>query len=68
MTSLTEKGAPRPGGRGARTRILNAAFELFYFEGSTPRALTDRSKASVSKRILYHHFPSKTALVEEYLR
>ena len=26
------------------------------------------SKASVSKRALYQHFPSKTALVEEYLR
>lgn len=26
------------------------------------------SEASVSKRTLYQHFPSKTALVEEYLR
>jgi hypothetical protein len=33
MTSLTEKEPTRRGGRGARTRILNTAAELFYFEG-----------------------------------
>ena len=68
MTSLTEK-EPTPGGRGARTRILNAASELFYFEGINATGVGRiATKASVSKRTLYQHFPSKTALVEEYLR
>ena len=69
MTSLTEKEPTRPGGRGARTRILNAASELFYCEGINATGVGRiASKASVSKRTLYQHFPSKTALVEEYLR
>jgi AcrR family transcriptional regulator len=69
MTSLTEKEPTRRGGRGARMRILNAASELFYFEGINATGVGRiASKASVSKRTLYQHFPSKTALVEEYLR
>jgi AcrR family transcriptional regulator len=69
MTSLTENEPTRPGGRGARTRILNAASELLYFEGINATGVGRiASKASVSKRTLYQHFPSKTALVEEYLR
>jgi AcrR family transcriptional regulator len=66
MTSLTQS---RSGGRGARARILTAASELFYFEGINATGV-DRiaSRASVSKRTLYRHFPSKTALVEEYLQ
>jgi AcrR family transcriptional regulator len=69
MTSLTEKEPARRGGRGARTRILTAASELFYFEGINATGVGRiASKASVSKRTLYQHFPSKTALVEEYLR
>jgi AcrR family transcriptional regulator len=66
MTSLTER---RRGGRGARARILTAASELFYFEGINATGVERiASRASVSKRTLYRHFPSKTALVEEYLR
>jgi AcrR family transcriptional regulator len=69
MTSLTEQEPTRRGGRGARTRILNAASELFYFEGINATGVGRIvSKASVLKRTLYQHFPSKTALVEEYLR
>src|SRR3569833_2037985 len=69
MTSLTEIEPARRGGRGARTRILNAAAELFYFEGINATGVGRiASKASVSRRTLYHHFPSKIALVEEYLR
>ena len=57
------------GRTGARTRILNAASELFYFEGINATGVGRiASKASVSKRTLYQHFPSKSALVEEYLR
>jgi AcrR family transcriptional regulator len=66
MTSLTES---RRGGRGARARILTAASELFYFEGINATGVERiASRASVSKRTLYRHFPSKTALVEEYLQ
>jgi AcrR family transcriptional regulator len=66
MTSLTQS---RRGGRGARARILTVASELFYFEGINATGVERiASRASVSKRTLYRHFPSKTALVEEYLR
>jgi AcrR family transcriptional regulator len=70
MTSLTETQEPtRRRGRGARQRILNAASELFYCAGINATGVgLIASKASVSKRTLYQHFPSKTALVEEYLR
>ena len=57
------------GGRGARQRILNTAINLFYREGINATGVERlASKASVSKRTLYQHFPSKTAVVEEYLR
>ena len=69
MTSLTEKEPTRGAGRGARRRILAAAAELFYFEGINATGVDlIASRASVSKRTLYQHFPSKAALVEEYLR
>ena len=56
------------GGRGAR-HILNTATNLFYREGINATGVERlASEASVSKRILYQHFPSKTAVVEEYLR
>ena len=68
MTSLTEKEPTRRGGRGARRRILAAAAQLFYFEGINATGVDlIADKASVSKRTLYQHFPSKAALVEEYL-
>ncbi|WP_319456482.1 MULTISPECIES: helix-turn-helix domain-containing protein [unclassified Mycobacterium] len=69
MTSLTETKEPtRRRGRGARQRILNAAAELFYSEGINATGVGRiASTALVSKRTLYQHFPSKTALVEEYL-
>jgi AcrR family transcriptional regulator len=57
------------GGRGARQRIMNTATELFYREGINATGVERlASEASVSKRTLYQHFPSKTAVVEEYLR
>ena len=69
MTSLTEKESTRRGGRGARRRILAAAAQLFYFEGINATGVDlIAERASVSKRTLYQHFPSKAALVEEYLR
>ncbi|HEY9305340.1 MAG TPA: TetR/AcrR family transcriptional regulator [Mycobacterium sp.] len=63
------KQAPSKGGRGARQRILDAAAELFYREGINATGVERlAAKSSVSKRTLYQHFPSKTAVVEEYLR
>jgi AcrR family transcriptional regulator len=57
------------GGRGARQRILDAAAELFYTEGINATGVERlAAESSVSKRTLYQHFPSKTAVVEEYLR
>jgi AcrR family transcriptional regulator len=57
------------GGRGARQRILDAAGELFYREGINATGVERlATESSVSKRTLYQHFPSKTAVVEEYLR
>src|ERR1700741_2046971 len=57
------------GGRGARQRILNTATDLFYREGINATGVERlAAEASVSKRTLYQHFPSKTAVVEEYLR
>jgi AcrR family transcriptional regulator len=59
----------RRGGRGARERILKAAATLFYRDGIYATGV-DRlaQEASVSKRTFYQHFPSKSDLVEEYLR
>ncbi|BBY26933.1 TetR/AcrR family transcriptional regulator [Mycolicibacterium sediminis] len=57
------------GGRGARKRIVAAAIDLFYRDGINATGVEKlASEASVSKRTLYQHFPSKTAVVEEYLR
>jgi len=57
------------GGRGARQRILDAAADLFYREGINATGVERlAAESSVSKRTLYQHFPSKTAMVEEYLR
>jgi AcrR family transcriptional regulator len=70
MTTQHEaKSTKGRGGRGARQRILNTAINLFYREGINATGVERlASEASVSKRTLYQHFPSKTAVVEEYLR
>jgi AcrR family transcriptional regulator len=66
MTTETEA---QRGGRGARQRIIDAAVRLFYQEGVNATGVERlAAEASVSKRTLYQHFPSKTAVVEEYLR
>ncbi|UMB68178.1 TetR/AcrR family transcriptional regulator [Mycobacterium paraterrae] len=63
------KAAPPKGGRGARQRILDTATELFYRDGINATGVEKlAAESSVSKRTLYQHFPSKTAVVEEYLR
>jgi AcrR family transcriptional regulator len=66
---MSKQHATNKGGRGARQRILDAAAELFYREGINATGVERlASESSVSKRTLYQHFPSKTAVVEEYLR
>lgn len=65
----TQRKAPSTGGRGARQRILSTAIDLFYREGINATGVERlANEASVSKRTLYQHFPSKAAVVEEYLR
>src|ERR1700752_2604965 len=66
---MSKQQATSKGGRGARRRILDAAAELFYLEGINATGVERlAAKSSVSKRTLYQHFPSKTAVVEESLR
>jgi AcrR family transcriptional regulator len=66
---MSKQQATTKGGRGARQRILDAAAELFYREGINATGVERlAAESSVSKRTLYQHFPSKTAVVEEYLR
>jgi AcrR family transcriptional regulator len=68
-TQLEAPSTKGRGGRGARQRILNTAINLFYREGINATGVERlANEASVSKRTLYQHFPSKTAVVEEYLR
>jgi AcrR family transcriptional regulator len=66
---MSKQQVSTKGGRGARQRILDAAAELFYREGINATGVERlAAESSVSKRTLYQHFPSKTAVVEEYLR
>jgi AcrR family transcriptional regulator len=66
---MNKQPATQKGGRGARQRILDTAAELFYLEGINATGVERlAAEASVSKRTLYQHFPSKAAVVEEYLR
>src|SRR5580658_8707050 len=56
-------------GLGSRERILSVAGSLFYREGINATGVERiAQEAGVSKRTMYQHFPSKTQLVEEYLR
>ncbi|MFF4433731.1 TetR/AcrR family transcriptional regulator [Streptomyces sp. NPDC001513] len=66
--STSTAGAAR-GGRGARERILRAAEELFYTRGIRATGVAALMEAAhVSPRTFYAHFPTKNALVEQYLR
>lgn len=56
------------GGRGARQRILVAAQQLFYARGIHATGVAAIIEAAhVSPRTFYAHFPTKNALVAEYL-
>ena len=66
---MSKQAVANKGGRGARQRILDTAAELFYRDGINATGVERlAAESSVSKRTLYQHFPSKTAVVEEYLR
>ena len=68
-TQRAARSAEGRGGRGARQRILKSATDLFYREGINATGVERLAdEASVSKRTLYQHFPSKSAVVQEYLR
>ena len=67
-TQASTTGAVR-GGRGARERILQASEELFYTRGIHATGVAALMEAAhVSPRTFYVHFPTKNALVAEYLR
>ncbi|WP_328508921.1 TetR/AcrR family transcriptional regulator [Streptomyces mirabilis] len=69
MGKESAAGTRRRGGRGARERILVAAAALFYEEGIHATGIARLVEtAEVSTRTFYQHFPTKAALVEEYLR
>ncbi|MFF4444131.1 TetR/AcrR family transcriptional regulator [Streptomyces sp. NPDC001502] len=69
MGATTSISGAARGGRGARERILRAAEELFYARGIHATGVAALIKAAhVSPRTFYVHFPTKNALVEEYLR
>ena len=62
------EGPHRPGGRGARNRILAAAAELFGARGINATGVAELAAAAhVSKRTLYQHFGSKDDLVCAHL-
>lgn len=64
-----EKGPQgRRRGRGARTRILDAARHLFREQGINSTGIDQLcADAGVSKRTLYQHFGTKEQLVADYL-
>ncbi|WP_063781458.1 TetR/AcrR family transcriptional regulator [Streptomyces viridochromogenes] len=59
----------RRGGRSARELILRAPAELFYEDGIHATGVAALAElAQVSSRTFYQRFPTKNALVAEYLR
>jgi AcrR family transcriptional regulator len=66
--ALEETPKTAPAALPARERILDTAYELFSHNGL--RAVgVDRiiDEAGVAKKTLYHHFPSKEALILAFL-
>jgi AcrR family transcriptional regulator len=54
--------------QGAKERILNTAGELFYQQGYQATGINQIiEEAGIAKASLYQHFPSKEALLTEYL-
>jgi AcrR family transcriptional regulator len=54
--------------QGAKERILHTASELFYQQGYLATGINQIiEEAGIAKASLYQHFPSKEALLNEYL-
>jgi AcrR family transcriptional regulator len=54
--------------RDSRTRILDAAYDLFYAEGFSRVGMDEiAARAGFTKRTLYYHFDSKDALLAAVL-
>ncbi|MGO4290982.1 TetR/AcrR family transcriptional regulator [Chitinophaga sp. RAB17] len=54
--------------QGAKERILNTASDLFYQQGYLATGINQIiEEAGIAKASLYQHFPSKEALLTEYL-
>jgi AcrR family transcriptional regulator len=51
-----------------RTKLMRAATELFYRDGTTVGVDDIAQRAGVSKLTIYRHFGSKAGLLEEVLR
>ena len=69
MPASTLPQRDRPGGRGARDRILQAAAVLFDERGINATGVAELAAAAqVSKRTLYQQFASKDDVVCAYLR
>ncbi|WP_010202296.1 TetR/AcrR family transcriptional regulator [Salinibacterium sp. PAMC 21357] len=52
----------------SRAKLLNTAAELFYSRGINATGIdTVIAQAGVAKGSMYHHFPSKEALIAAYL-
>ena len=65
MGSSATEGQPRPRDGSARERLLAAALTRFATTSPIAVSLEDiRREAGVSVGALYHHFPSKAALVD----
>ena len=65
----TRKATMPTSTNAARERILATARELFYAEGIRAVGIdTIIERSGVAKATLYHHFPSKEALIEAYLQ
>jgi AcrR family transcriptional regulator len=65
---MRAKAPPDPKPPGARERILLAAHDLFYSDGIRATGI-DRviAEAGVTKATFYRHYPSKNALIREFL-
>jgi AcrR family transcriptional regulator len=67
MTEVLEAGR-RTGGRGARERILDAAYELFSGNGIQAVGIDAViARSGVARQTLYRHFASKQDLVLAFL-
>jgi len=63
-----EERMERPEALGTRERILRAAASLFRRKGFDGASMQDLAEAvGITKSSLYHHFPSKQALLSEIL-